>query len=387
MNSTKQAPIIIIGSGLAGYNVAREFRKLDSASQLVIISADNAEFYSKPMLSNALEKNKSADELPMANAEKMANDLDANILAQTRVSKIDPAHHLITTSDNQTLNYSQLVLATGALPNELKIPGNASDKILHVNDLQSYACFRKAIKDQKKVFIIGAGLIGCEFANDLVLSSYDVSVVNKSNFPLDRLLPEPASRYLQSALAKQGVNWQLGKQVKQLNHDGQRFAVELDDGTEIEADVVLSAVGLKPNTNLAEAADINVAKGIQVNQYLQTSQQDIFALGDCAEVEGLFLPYVMPLMNAARVLAKNLCGGKVSVTYPAMPVIVKTPSCPVVASLPYHEINGEWIIKEDEQGVHATYVDENGTLQGFALVGKAIEDKLKLTRELPAILN
>ena len=387
MNSEKQAAVIIIGSGLAGYNVAREFRKLDSTSQLVIISADNAEFYSKPMLSNALEKNKSADELAMAKAEKMATDLDATILTQTRVSKIDPELHRITTSDNQTLNYSQLVLATGASPVELSIKGNAADKILHVNDLQGYARFREAIKDRKKIFIIGAGLIGCEFANDLVLSGYEVTVVNRGNLPLDRILPEAAGHYLENALAEQGVNWQLGKQVKQLNHDGQHFVIELDDGTETDADVVLSAIGLKPNTQLAEAAGINVAKGIQADKYLQTSQQDIFALGDCAEVEKLFLPYVMPLMSAARVLAKNLCGEKVAVTYPAMPVIVKTPSCPVVASLPYHEINGEWIIKEDEQGVHATYVDKNGNLQGFALVGKAIEDKLKLTKALPAILN
>ena len=387
MNSEKQAAVIIIGSGLAGYNVAREFRKLDSTSQLVIISADNAEFYSKPMLSNALEKNKSADELAMAKAEKMATDLDATILTQTRVSKIDPELHRITTSDNQTLNYSQLVLATGASPVELSIKGNAADKILHVNDLQGYARFREAIKDRKKIFIIGAGLIGCEFANDLVLSGYEVTVVNRGNLPLDRILPEAAGHYLENALAEQGVNWQLGKQVKQLNHDGQHFVIELDDGTETDADVVLSAIGLKPNTQLAEAAGINVAKGIQADKYLQTSQQDIFALGDCAEVEKLFLPYVMPLMSAARVLAKNLCGEKVAVTYPAMPVIVKTPSCPVVASLPYHEINGEWIIKEDEQGVHATYVDKNGNLQGFALVGKSIEDKLKLTKALPAILN
>ena len=382
-----QAPVIIIGSGLAGYNVARELRKLDQSVDLVLIADDSAEFYSKPMLSNALAKNKTPAELPMADAEKMANDLNAIILKNTRVKKIDHDNNLVHTSDNESLTYSKLVLAVGASSIQIPIEGNAAEKILMVNDLNSYAIFREAIKDKKKIVIIGAGLIGCEFANDLVLSDYDVSVIDLANLPLGRLLPEQAGKYLKSALAEQGVNWYLGNQVKQINYENERFLVELADDSRLEADVVLSAIGLKANVQLAVDAGIKVNRGIVVNKNLETSHKNIFALGDCAEVAGLFLPFVMPLMNASRALAKSLSGEITAVTYPAMPVLVKTPSCPVVVSPPANEVSGKWKVKEDEYGVHATFIDEKGKLQGFALVGKAVEDKQKLSKELPAVLN
>ena len=380
-------PIIIIGSGLAGYNVAREFRKLNTDAELVIIADDAANFYSKPMLSNALVRKKMAHELAIADAQKMADDLNAKVLKYTRVEKIDPINNIIHTSDNKILKYSQLVLALGASTINLTISGNAEDKIFTVNDLADYAEFRKAIADKKKVAIIGAGLIGCEFANDLVLSDYDVSVIGMNDLPLNRLLPEQAGEYLKSALTGQGVNWHLGQETKQIRYVGEVFHIELANGTTFEVDVVLSAIGLRPNIQIAKAAGINVNKGITVNQNLETNHKNIFALGDCAEIESLLLPYVMPLMNSARAIAKSLNGEITSVSFPAMPVMVKTPSCSVVVAPPASNVEGDWTIKKDDFGVHAQYFDEDGKLHGFALVGKAVEDKQALTKELPAVLT
>lgn len=379
-------PIIIIGSGLAGYNVAREFRKLNTNAELVIIADDDADFYSKPMLSNALARNKMAHELAIADAQKMADDLNAKILKHTRVEKIDPTTNVIYTNNNETLKYSQLVLGLGASTINLAISGNAEDKIFTVNNLADYAKFRNAIADKKKVAIIGAGLIGCEFANDLVLSDYDVSVMGLSDLPLDLLLPEQAGEYLKSALTEQGINWYLGQETKKISYIDPLFQIELADGTHFEVDVVLSAIGLRPNIQIAEAAGIKVNKGIVVNQNLETNYKNIYALGDCAEIESLLLPYVMPLMNSARAIAKSLNGETTLVTFPVMPVIVKTPSCSVVVAPPANGIDGEWTIKKDDFGVHAQYFDKNGKLHGFALVGKAVEDKQALIKELPAVL-
>ena len=380
-------PIIIIGSGLAGYNVAREFRKLNTDAELVIIADDAAEFYSKPMLSNALAKNKMAHELAIADAQKMAADLNATVLNHTRVEKIDPGNNVIHTRDNETLKYSQLVLALGASTITLPVSGNAEDRIFTVNDLADYADFRSAIADKEKIAIIGAGLIGCEFANDLVLADYDVSVIGLSDLPLNRLLPEQAGEYLKTALTEQGVNWHLGQETKQISFTDQIFNIELVDGTTFEVDVVLSAVGLRPNIQIAEEAGIKVNKGIEVNQNLETNHKDIYALGDCAEIESLLLPYVMPLMNSARAIAKSLNGETTAVSFPAMPVMVKTPSCSVVVAPPANNVEGEWAIKKDDFGVHAQYFDKDGKLHGFALVGKAVEDKQALTKELPAVLT
>ena len=379
-------PIIIIGSGLAGYNVAREFRKLNADAELIIVADDDANFYSKPLLSNALVKNKTAQDLAMSDAEKMAGDLNAKVLKNTRVEKIDPSNNVVHISKNESLNYSQLVLAMGASTINLSISGNAADKVVSVNDLESYAVFRNAIADKKRVAIIGAGLIGCEFANDLVLSDYDVSVIGLSEQPLNNLLPQQAGEYLKTALTEQGVNWHLGKETKQINFAENKFKIDFVDGSALDVDVVLSAVGLNPNIQVADDAGINVNKGIVVNKHLETNEKNIYALGDCAEIESLFLPYVMPLMTSARALAKSLNGETTAVNFPAMPVMVKTPSCAVVVSPPARGIEGEWKVEQDEEGVHARFIDQAGVLQGFALVGKAVADKQVLTKELPAVL-
>lgn len=235
--------------------------------------------------------------------------------------------------------------------------------------------------------IIGAGLIGCEFANDLVLSGYEVSILDLADLPLNRFLPEQAGEFLKAALAEQGVNWLLGEKTQQINFTDSVFKVGLENGTSFEVDVILSAVGLRPNSQIAKEAGIEVNNGIVVNQNLETNIKNVFALGDCAEVAGLFLPFVMPLMNSARALAKTLNGDLTGVNYPAMPVFVKTPTCSVVVAPPANGIEGEWAIKKDKHGVHAQYFDKKGKLQGFALVGKAVEDKQRLTKELPAVLN
>ncbi len=380
-------PIIIIGSGMAGYNVAREFRKLNTDAELIIIADDAADFYSKPLLSNALAKNKLAHELAMASAEKMADDLNAKILKHTRVEKIEPENNCIYTQCNKILKYRHLVLALGGTAIELPIDGNAADKILSVNHLSDYAKFRHAITDKSHVAIIGAGLIGCEFANDLALADYDVTVIDLSDLPLSNLLPPQAGEYLKKALSEQGVKWHLGNSTEHIHYENTIFNIELADGTQLEADVVLSAVGLKPNTKIAEEAGIHINKGIKVNQQLQTNYSNIFALGDCAEIDGLLLPYVMPLMNSARAIAKSLNDELTTVNFPAMPVMLKTPSCTVVASPAARHIQGKWIIEQDDEGVHASYVDQEGVLQGFALVGKSVADKQRLVKELPAVLD
>lgn len=383
---TSPETIIIIGSGLAGYNVARELRKLNQDVELILIADDNADFYSKPMLSNALAKNKLVEDLPMANAEKMALDLNAKILTNTKVLKIDSENNLVITADNNSINYSKLVLAVGASPIKLSIEGNATANILSVNNLEDYAIFRERIKNKKKIAIIGAGLIGCEFANDLLLADFEVSVIDLADLPLNRLLPQQAGEYLKNTLSDKGVNWFLAKNIESINYENNLFTINLSGGLIIDADVVLSSVGLRANIKLAEEAGIKVNRGISVNRSLQTNVSNIFALGDCAEVEGLFLPFVMPLMNSARAVAKSLAGEITAVNYPAMPVVVKTPSCPIVVSPPAQDVAGEWLVEEDEHGVLARYQDAEGNLQGYALVGKAVENKQTLTKELPAVL-
>lgn len=381
------APIIIVGSGLAGYSLAREIRKRDKTVPLTIISQDSASFYSKPMLSNALAGNKTADSLVMKNAGQMAEELGATLLPWTRVTRIDQ-HARRITADDHTHTYRDLVLAVGANPFTPAIAGDAAQQVLQVNHLDDYARFQTALQNKKRVVILGAGLIGCEFANDLLHAGIEeISVVDLAPWPLSRLLPEEGGRFLADRLTAQGIQFHFGCSVKDIDHKGAELAVQLDNSQTLYTDVVLSAIGLRPDLQLAHTAGLNTQRGIVVDRYLQTSAAHIYALGDCVEVEGLILPFVLPIMHAARALAATLTGQATTLTYPAMPVVVKTPACPAVVAPPAPGVQGQWQVERNADGIKAKFVDTNGALSGFALLGNEIKERQTLTSQLPATLR
>jgi len=378
-------PIVIIGSGLAGYNVARELRKLDKETPLVIISADSGSYYSKPMLSSALGTGKTPQSIPMNSAEQMAGQLNGTVRVKTRITALDPSSHAVSIGD-ETISYSKLVLALGADQIRLPIKGSAANRILTVNDLDDYASFRAALKDKSTIALIGAGLIGSEFANDLTTGGHKVEVIDIAPHPLSRLLPPEGGALLQRKLAELGVVWHLGTSVSALDSDSDKLRIALANSHCFAADIVLSAIGLKPRTALAQAAGLKINRGIAVNRNLETSAPDIYALGDCAEVEGLVLPFVMPIMHAARALAATLAGKPTAVSYPAMPVLVKTPACPTIVSPPADPSAGAWEVTATEDSVKSLFKDKSGKLLGFALNGKATAERATLMQQLPPVL-
>jgi len=386
-------PLIILGTGLAGYTLAREYRKLNAERELVLISQDDGRSYSKPMLSNGLSKGKTADAIAMASAADMATQLKATVHAKVAVTEIDRAAQTLTVQaadgSSQTLAYGDLVLAVGADVFRPPLGGNGGERVYTVNDLEDYARFRAAIGDGgKRVLIIGGGLIGCEFANDLSASGFQVELVEPMGRPLPTLLPERASAAVADGLRSLGVNFHFAG-VTAVDLAGDGVQVSLSDGSQITADVVLSAIGLRPRIALAQAAGLETARGIVTDRLLRTSDQHIYALGDCAEVSGKVLMYVLPLMAAARALAKTLAGEETPVSYPAMPVQIKTPICPIVVSPVAPNTEGTWEIEADGANVKASFRAANGDLLGFALTGSYASDmkvKSEMARALPAIL-
>ncbi len=378
-------PVVIIGTGLAGYNLAREFRKLDSETPLLLITADDGRSYSKPMLSTGFGKNKDADGLCMAEPGAMAEQLAAQVWTHTRVTGIDPGHRRLWIGE-EAVAYRDLVLAWGAEVLSVPVEGDAADQLFTVNDLQGYGRFRQAVEGKRKVLILGAGLIGCEFANDLSLGGYEVDLVAPCEQLMPALLPVEAAAAVQGSLEALGVRVHLGPVVSRLQHAASGLEAHLSDGRTIACDAVISAVGLRPRTELAAAAGLAVNRGIVVDRLLRTSHEHIYALGDCAEVEGLNLLYVMPLMACARALAKTLAGTPSEVAYGAMPVTVKTPACPLVVSPPPRGTQGHWTVEGSATDIRALCHDASGALLGYALTGSAVQERLALNRELPALL-
>ncbi len=382
MTATNQDPIVIIGTGLSGYSLAREFRKLDKETPLLLVTADDGHSYSKPMLSTGFTKEKTADQLSMADAGKMAEQLSIGVRTYTTVTGIDTAQHVVRIGD-EALKYSKLVIAWGADIIHLDLPGSGTDKVFSINDLMDYRRFRSSLNGKQRILIMGAGLIGCEFANDLSIGGYDVEVVAPSDTALPGLLPPEAGEAVAEGLSKAGVTFHFGRVVTRVDAAKQGVDAVLDNGETISADIVISAVGLKPRVVLARESGLKVEHGIMVNRALETSESDIYALGDCAEVDGKVLLYVLPLMACARALAKTLAGERTTVNYGVMPVATKTPACPAVVSPPPPNSEGEWQIEREGLNVKALYVSAGGSLLGFALTGDCVAEKQTLSKLIP----
>jgi rubredoxin-NAD+ reductase len=257
-----------------------------------------------------------------------------------------------------------------------------------VNDLLDYADFRTAVKknDVKKICLIGSGLIGCEYTNDLLNGGFEVEAVDPLAYCLPTLLPEAAGKAVQAALEEKGATFHFGPLVTAVNKADKGVVVSLNNGATIAADLVVSAVGVRPRTELARASGLATNRGVVTNRLLETSAPNVYAMGDCAEVNGHVLVYVAPLMAAARALGKTLAGEPTEVSYPAMPVTIKTPACPVVVAPPAPNADGAWTIEADGGNVKAEFRDSSGNLLGFALTGDATREKMALQKELPAIM-
>ncbi|MDH4135072.1 MAG: FAD-dependent oxidoreductase, partial [Gammaproteobacteria bacterium] len=240
-------PVIVVGSGLAGITAIREFRKLDATTPVLLVTGDDGDFYSKPALSNAFAQGKSAEQLVVTAASALSASLNITLLARTEVKSIRTAERVVETRHG-VHPYSKLVLALGADPIRLPLGGNAAHEVLSVNSLDDYRVFRHRLHAVRHVAILGGGLIGSEFANDLAGAGFAVTVIDPSPYPIAGLLPPPAGEALGTALEAQGVHGIFRRSVKNVDVATAGFLLTLDDGSQLQADLVLSAVGLRPRT-------------------------------------------------------------------------------------------------------------------------------------------
>ena len=385
--------LIIVGAGLAGWTTAREFRKLDTTTPVFLVTADSGDFYAKPSLSNAFAQGRLPAQLVSTPAAKMAETLNVTLLAHTRVEAIDTAAQTLSVRNAgglQTLAYRDLVLATGAQAIRVPVQGDAADAVMSINSLDDFAAFHARLqagaqtpgRTQRQVLIMGAGLIGCEFANDLAQAGVRVRVVDPGLRPLAALLPPEASAALQSALEALGVQFDFECTVRAVDHAAGQLQVTLATGESVPADAVLSAIGLRADTALAQAAGLLVDRAIVVNRFLQTSAAHIYALGDCAQyasapsllsMHGSTLPYVMPIMSAARALAATLAGTPTALAFALMPVSVKTPALPLVVAAAQTGLAGHWAAAGE--GIWH-WLDDAGQPRGFVLAGAQTSQRM-----------
>ena len=374
-------PIIIIGSGLAGYNLVREIRQQDANIAILMITQDAGAFYSKPMLSAALTMGKTPEALISMNAEKMAAQYNIQTLTNTCIERIIPEDNCIATA-TETFEYASLVFCTGADTHIPHLEGDASSDIVQVNDVYQYQIFREKIAGKKNITLLGAGLVGCEFANDLTHAGFKVHIVEPLATPIAALLPERIGIELKHALEKQGAEWHLGHIAKAIHHHNDCYQITLDNNTKFETDFVFSAIGLRPRIALAKHANIHTHRGIVVDHFLRTHIPNIYAMGDCAEINHWVLPYIAPIMQAAKTLAKTLTGTETVLSLPAMAVLIKTSCYPLVVCKPPFATETTWEFEETAGTLRAYLKDQAGKLHGFILTQEATKERATLVNSL-----
>ncbi len=375
------APLIILGTGMAGYGLARMLRTRDRERPLLMITRDGGEAYAKPMLSKALSDGKRPEDLVNATVEEQARSLRAHILPHTEVVALHPHRHELELDDGRVLQYSQLVLANGARPIRIPVQGAAASDILQVNWLDDYRIWRNRLQGKQRVLILGPGLIGMEFASDLLKGGFQPVVVGPDATPLGRLVPEEVGRFLHRRYQDAGIDLRLGTVVDRLDHrPGGGYRARLANGETIEADIVLMAVGLAPEVELAKAAGLAVDRGVLVNEHLQTSDKDIYALGDVAQYPQGWMPYVAPITAGARALAATLSGQRTPMQLGPTPIQVKTGVFPLWLVPPPAGSRGSWKVQGNGNRLEARFEGDAG-LQGWVLGGEAVDQRMAWLKE------
>lgn len=300
--------LVMIGNGMAGVSFVEQLLKLNPHRyEVTIIGAEPHPNYNRIMLSSVLAGDASMQDI-ILNDWDWYRDNDITLHYGQTANRIDATKRLVTTDKGIEVEYDELVLATGSLPFMLPLPGADKEGVIAFRDIKDCETMIDASQKYRKAVVIGGGLLGLEAARGLVNLKMDVSVVHIFDCLMERQLDPTASKLLQAELESQGMNFLLEKQSDSIIGKKRAAGLKFKDGTHVDADLIVMAVGIKPNVQLAKDCGIEVNRGIVVNDYMQTNIPNIYAVGECAEHRGIAYGLVAPLYEQGAVLAKKLAG-------------------------------------------------------------------------------
>ncbi|WP_313488582.1 NADH:flavorubredoxin reductase NorW [Pseudescherichia sp.] len=372
--------IVIIGSGFAARQLVKNIRKLDVNVPVALIAADSIDEYNKPDLSHVISQSQRADDLTRQTAGEFAEQFNLRLSPYTWVTDIDAAAHVVKAGE-RSWPYDKLVLATGA--SAFVPPVEGRELMLTLNSQREYRACETALRDAQRVMIVGSGLIGTELAMDFCRAGKAVTLIDQAASILPTLMPPEVSSRLQHRLTDMGVQLLLKSQLQRLEKTAGGIRVQLDRSRSVEVDAVVAATGLRAETALAQRAGAATHRGVKVDSYLQTTQPDIYALGDCAEINDSVLPFLQPIQLSAMYLAKNLLGARVPLKLPAMLVKVKTPELPLQLAGESGRRDLRWQMETSAAGMVAQGFNEDGQLCAFAISEDRMKEAFTLLKQLP----
>ncbi|MFG6149999.1 nitrite reductase large subunit NirB [Halobacillus sp. B23F22_1] len=303
----KKQRLVIIGNGMAGIRcVENILRNNSEVFEISMFGSEPHKSYSRLMLSSVLQGETSLYDI-MIRPHNWYKDNNIQLFTGETVKYIDKASKTLKTDQNREVAYDKLIVATGSSPFMLPIPGADKEGVLSFRTIEDCERLINIADKYKKAVVIGGGLLGLEAARGLLNLGMETEVVHISNHIMGRQLDEQASLMLQEKLEAQGMKFLLDKEAEEIFGNERVEGIRFKDGAIVSADLVIMAVGIKPNIQLAEVSGIETEKGIIVNDLLQTSVSDIYAVGECAEHDGVVYGLVQPLYEQGEVLANHLC--------------------------------------------------------------------------------
>ncbi|MEK9198474.1 nitrite reductase large subunit NirB [Ureibacillus sp. FSL E2-3493] len=300
--------LVLVGNGMAGVKTIEEILAISKDQfEITIIGEEPHPNYNRILLSKVLQGDTTLDDITL-NDWDWYEENNIQLLTNEKVIYIDREEKMITTNVGTTLTYDELILATGSKPFILPIPGTDLEGVTTFRDMKDTDEMLAASKKYRKAAVIGGGLLGLEAARGLLNLGMDVTVVHLGENLMDRQLDEAAATLLKKELEKQGMRFLLQKNTTEIVGQKRVEFLKFSDGETLMCDLVVMAVGIKPNIDLAKSAGLKTNRGIIVNDFLETSFPNIYAVGECAEHNGIAYGLVAPLFEQGKVLAKKISG-------------------------------------------------------------------------------
>ncbi|NUR12197.1 MAG: NAD(P)/FAD-dependent oxidoreductase, partial [Bradyrhizobium sp.] len=292
-----------------------------------------------------------------------------------RVTEIDTGRRELKIAGEESMEYSKLVLATGSTPLRLNVSGADLAGVHTFRDTRDVDLLLTLAAARKRVVVVGGGLLGLEAAYGLAKAGAPVTLLHLMDRLMERQLDGPAADLLKTLVERKGIRILLNASTARIHGDGHVEAVELADGSRIEADAVIFAAGIKPNDALAKEAGIAVNRGVVVNDVMQTSSPDIFALGECAEHRGTCYGLVEPAYEQARVLARHLAGRPAAYQGSVVSTNLKVSGVSVFSAGDFMGGEGSesLVLTDRKRGTYKKLVIADGRLTGAVLIGDTVD--------------
>jgi nitrite reductase (NADH) large subunit len=304
----KKLKLVMVGNGMAGVRTLEELLKIaPDVYDITVFGAEPYANYNRILLSPVLAGEQTVKDIMLNDVDWYA-DNNITLHLGKKITKIDRVKRRVVAEDGTFAEYDRLLLATGSNPFMLPVPGHDLNGVISYRDIHDTNAMIEAAQTHKHAIVIGGGLLGLEAANGLKLRGMDVTVVHLPTWLMERQLDPTAGKMLQKSLEDRGLKFLLDKNTKEIIGDesGRVKAIRFADGLELPAQLVVMAVGIRPNTTLAESAGLYCNRGIVVNDTMQTYDPRIYAVGECVNHRGTAYGLVAPLFEMAKVCANHL---------------------------------------------------------------------------------